>query len=349
MRRSTLSRLTALVVSVGVLAACASDANPDPDLTSSADDTPSVVGGFGEAPTIELPDGPAGEEFVREILVEGDGEPVPDGGLVVANYRAVLWPAKAKGGGGKEETTTSESEDPDAATEPLFDTFEGDSPEPFPMVEEQVLPGMIKGLVDAPVGSRVMLVLPPDEAFGAEGRSDLGIAVGDSLVFVFDILGAFDGEDVASGTDVEPDPALPTVAEGDDGPAITMPSTAPPTELISQVLIQGDGDEVGQALVVQYRGVLWKDGSEFDATWTNGAPAAFPIGTGGVIPAWDKTLVGQAIGSRVLIVVPPAEGYGEAGSPPQIAGDDTLVFVVDILGAFGSIKEPPVPEETPTS
>jgi peptidylprolyl isomerase len=90
----------------------------------------------------------------------------------------------------------------------------------------------------------------------------------------------------------------------------------------------------GQTISAQYHGVLWKDGSVFDSSWQRGAAADFPIGVGAVIPGWDKTLVGKKVGSRVLLVIPPADGYGKAGSPPKISGTDTLVFVVDILDAY---------------
>jgi peptidylprolyl isomerase len=68
-------------------------------------------------------------------------------------------------------------------------------------------------------------------------------------------------------------------------------------------------------------------------TTTKGSPFSFQVGAGRVISAWDKGFVGKKVGSRVLLVVPPADGYGTAGSPPKISGTDTLVFVVDLLAA----------------
>jgi FKBP-type peptidyl-prolyl cis-trans isomerase len=338
-RRPAVLRFSAVLFSLGLLAACGSG---DPDPTTSTTEAasgklPTVTGGFGETAEITLPSGKPSTKFVADVLEEGDGPAVTDGQLIVANYTAMLWAAKPKGG--------------DQSTDPLFDTIATNAPEPFTLAQDKALPGMIKGLVDAKVGSRMLLVIPPADGFGEEGRTDIGVGPDDTLVFVFDVLDAFEDDQAAEGTAVEPDPALPTVAEGDDGPTATIPATAAPTELLSQVLVQGEGDvvESGQLLVVQYRGQLWKDGSEFDSSWSGDSATAFPIGTGGVIPGWDKTLVGQTVGSRVLLVVPPAEGYGEAGNPPTIAGDDTLVFIVDILGAYGAAQEStPTPTESPT-
>ena len=77
----------------------------------------------------------------------------------------------------------------------------------------------------------------------------------------------------------------------------------------------------------------WKDGKKFDASGDHGSAFDTPIGSGQVITGWDKGLVGQTVGSRILLVVPPAEGYGTKGSPPLIGPKDTLVFVIDILAS----------------
>ena len=97
----------------------------------------------------------------------------------------------------------------------------------------------------------------------------------------------------------------------------------------------------GDTVVVQYTGVNWRTGQVFDASWKHGTrqPFGFTIGASPsqVILGWDKGLVGQTVGSRVLLVIPPADGYGKTGSPQaHIKGTDTLVFVVDILGAFSA-------------
>lgn len=124
-----------------------------------------------------------------------------------------------------------------------------------------------------------------------------------------------------------------------DKPAITVPKSDPPEDLVTEVLVKGTGAVVrsGQYLVTDYLGQTWKlvDGkaSVFDNSYDYGAVSGFLIGTGAVIKGWDKALVGQHVGSRVLLVVPPALGYGATTSPNNDLAGHTLVFVVDILAA----------------
>jgi len=127
---------------------------------------------------------------------------------------------------------------------------------------------------------------------------------------------------------------LPSVS-GSYGAKPTIKATAakPSAKVVKQVLSQGKGPVVtkGSLLVADYLGQVWK-GKVFDNSYDRGQPAAFPIGVGKVIPAWDETLVGVKAGSRVELVVPPAKGYGTQGnSQAGIKGTDTLIFVVDVI------------------
>lgn len=120
-----------------------------------------------------------------------------------------------------------------------------------------------------------------------------------------------------------------------DKPVLTFPENAAPAELAVVVLEQGTGEEVqaGQSIDVNYYGQVW-NGAMFDNSYDRGSSIQFPIGVGAVIAGWDDALVGKQIGSRVLVSIPPHLGYGERGMPAAgIGGTDTLVFVVDILGA----------------
>lgn len=129
--------------------------------------------------------------------------------------------------------------------------------------------------------------------------------------------------------------SLPQASGGfGDKPVLTFPDAAAPEELEIQVLVQGSGDtvEAGNTIVVNYLGQTW-GGHVFDNSYDRGASIDFPIGVGAVIGGWDQGLVGQQVGSRVLLSIPPHHGCGSRGVPQAgIGGDDVLVFVVDILG-----------------
>ncbi|HEX4699386.1 MAG TPA: FKBP-type peptidyl-prolyl cis-trans isomerase [Actinomycetes bacterium] len=138
---------------------------------------------------------------------------------------------------------------------------------------------------------------------------------------------------------------LPT-ASGKFGekPKVTVAKgSKPPKTLKSEVLSEGNGPVVkkGNLLVADYLGEVYKTGKVFDNSYDRKVPAAFPIGTGSVIPGWDKTLVGVKAGSRVLLSIPPKQGYGTKGNPQAgIKGTDTLVFVVDVIASYPKSGNP---------
>lgn len=135
-----------------------------------------------------------------------------------------------------------------------------------------------------------------------------------------------------------PESKLPTASGGfGDKPELTFPSEDHLTEGAVHVVTEGDGPvvESGELLLADYLGQVW-GGEVFDNSYDRGAPAAFPIGVGMVVQGWDQGLVGQKVGSRVLLSLPPALGYGPGGNPGAgIGGEDTIVFVVDIVDTFG--------------
>jgi peptidylprolyl isomerase len=197
-----------------------------------------------------------------------------------------------------------------------------------------LLPGLSKGLIGQQVGKRLLIAIPPVDAFGAQGNAQAGFGPTDTIVFLIQLVSSSTPLTTATGVAVPPKAGLPTVKVDGAKPAqITVPKVAAPTKLIVQPLIKGAGPVVkaGQNIKVNYTGVLWKDGKKFDASGDHGSSFDTQIGAGKVITGWDKGLVGQTVGSRILLVVPPAEGYGAKGSPPLIGAKDTLVFVVDIL------------------
>lgn len=147
-------------------------------------------------------------------------------------------------------------------------------------------------------------------------------------------------EEPASTAVADPpaDPATMPLVTGAFGvnPTVTFPDVDPPSTLERQVLSDGDGAVVkkGELIVVNYSGRVWDGTETFDSSFDEGrTPAAFSIGTGNVVAGWDTGLVGMKVGSRVLLSVPPKDGYGVGGKDP-IKGTDTMVFVVDIINTF---------------
>ena len=111
------------------------------------------------------------------------------------------------------------------------------------------------------------------------------------------------------------------------------PGEAPPTDLVIEDLIEGDGAEAtaGQDVQVHYVGVAWSTGRQFDASWDRRSPFSFPLGEGRVIQGWDEGVPGMKVGGRRRLTIPPHLGYGSAGAGGVIRGGETLVFVVDLL------------------
>jgi peptidylprolyl isomerase len=207
------------------------------------------------------------------------------------------------------------------------------------LAKQGLLPGLKKGLAKQRVGSEILVGIPPKDGFGTTGNAQLKIGGTDTLLFVIDLLSATRPLAAAEGPAVKPVAGLPTVTVVAGKPAqVTMPKKAAPKKTVAQLLIQGSGPQVksGSTIRVSYTGALWKNGKVFDSS-ANHDEKYFEtvIGQKQVINAWDTKLVGQKVGSRVLLIVPPADGYGAAGQPSAgITGTDTLVFVIDILATY---------------
>jgi len=315
MRR--IAVLTALpLLAVGVLAGCGGSSN-----SSSSAAAVTVSGTFGKAPNVKIPAAKAGAKLDVQTLVHGSGPALAKTDAFVGNYAIYLWSGTSH--------------------KLLQSTFKaGASPTLF---SGTLLPGLETALIGQKMGSRVLAVIPPKEGFGTSGDAQAGIKGTDTLVFVVDMIKDFPGTAAAAGQQVSSGGgSLPTVtAAAGAAPTIKMPKGNPPKILTTKTLIKGTGPTVadGQTVVVQYVGAIWRNGYVFDSSWKRSQPFGFTIGASPsqVILGWDKGLVGQTVGSRVMLVIPPADGYGKTGSPQaHIKGTDTLVFVVDILGAFGS-------------
>jgi peptidylprolyl isomerase len=118
-------------------------------------------------------------------------------------------------------------------------------------------------------------------------------------------------------------------------PKVTVPTGAPPPKLEVKELEEGSGAETksGDKVTVQYVGVNYKNGKEFDSSWSRSEPFSFTLGGGEVIPGWDQGVEGMKVGGRRELIIPPELAYGETGAPPAIGPNETLVFVIDLLEA----------------
>lgn len=195
------------------------------------------------------------------------------------------------------------------------------------------LPGFVDALNCLPPGSRAVVTATAEGAFSSV-YSQLGLSAKDPVVLVADLFRILPLK--ATGTPVAPVAGLPTVSLSSTGaPTVTIPKTAPPTQTTIATLKKGTGATVlpTSSVVIQYSGVLWRTGKVFDATWTRGAPYSGAVSS--FVPGFTKALEGQTVGSQVLAIIPPADGYGSQGSG-EITGTDTMVFVIDILAVNGS-------------
>jgi peptidylprolyl isomerase len=121
----------------------------------------------------------------------------------------------------------------------------------------------------------------------------------------------------------------------DEKPQIDIPSGQSPSyQLEIEDITVGNGEEArsGHKVEVHYVGVSWSNGQEFDASWNRGDTFKFGLGQGQVIPGWDQGVAGMKVGGRRRITIPPDLGYGKRGAGGVIGPDETLVFVVDLIG-----------------
>jgi peptidylprolyl isomerase len=118
-------------------------------------------------------------------------------------------------------------------------------------------------------------------------------------------------------------------------PAIPKPTGTPPTSLQKRDIVKGNGKaaRAGAQLTVQYVGVAYSTGRQFDASWDRHQPFKFKLGAGMVIPGWDQGLAGMKQGGRRELVIPPQLAYGPQGQPPAIGPNETLIFIIDLKKA----------------
>lgn len=253
-----------------------------------------VEGSAGEEPTVKLEGcGDPPEELVTEDLAEGDGAAAGASSTVSVKYVGVLWPD------GKE-----------------FDSSWSRG-EPATFGLDQVIPGWSEGLVGLKEGGRRLLVVPPDLGYGSQGAGS-DIPPDSTLVFVVDLVEVVPPIEIPQALQTKPEIQIPA-------------GTPPPTSLQVQDEVVGAGAEAktGDSVTVNYVGVAWSTGEEFDSTWERDEPAEFTLGQ--LVPGFNQGVEGMKVGGRRRIVIPPDLAYGAAGRPPTIAPNETLVFVADLL------------------
>jgi peptidylprolyl isomerase len=269
-------------------------------------DNVTVTGDYGKAPKVEIK-APWGIDKTRTEVLKANPSAlaVKQGATVEVNY------AGYNGRTGKK----------------FDDSFSRGSTASFNI--DQVVPGFKKGLLGQHQGSRVLVAMPGSDGYDASGGNpDIDVQVGDTLVFVVDIVAVpLTGPE---GTPVTPKSGLPTVNDKGGKPQITIPKSKPPSELQVQPLIKGKGKKVAEtdSITFNYIWQTWSDGKVVEQTY-NSKPATAPLSE--LVPGLVTGLTGQTVGSRVLLVIPPAQGYPDGNASPKIGKNETLVFVVDLL------------------
>jgi peptidylprolyl isomerase len=271
----------------------------------------SATGGFGEEPELTVPDPWGITSTQYKVLVQGKGPVVSDAGLVQVNYL---------GKNGRTGVVFDESYTKGA---------------PVTLSLSQIIPGWVKALVGQRVGSRILVAIPGADGYDASGgRESAGILLGDTLVFVIDVVQA--EVTVPTGTAVTvTNPDLPKVEGELDKPTLSFPGGNPPTDLVVQPLIKGEGAALvaEDYIEVNYVEYVWASRSLVRQTYGY-SPLMDDLAS--TIPGWKEALVGQTVGSRILLIVPPAKAYPEGNPDLGVPVGSTMVYVIDIMFAAQS-------------
>ncbi|MFB7780242.1 FKBP-type peptidyl-prolyl cis-trans isomerase [Streptomyces bauhiniae] len=333
MRRRSLL-MAAVPAGLVTLAGCgdgdskSSKASASPSPSASSPPPPKIVEGplpaitagtkFGEKPTVAKGSGDPSKDLAVKTVIAGNGRTVAENDFIKANYLGQIWSS------GK-----------------VFDSSYDRNPLVLQLAQGSIIDGWRYALTGKKIGSRVEIAVPPTWGYGPSGNEQAGIKGTDTLVFVIDLLDSFNTKSSAKGKEVpQTDAALPKVATNTDGslPKVTLPKSDPPKKLVSNYVLEGDGDEVTkkQAILCQFQGLEWQGGRTFQKTYGSGRLSQFSVEQmEQVVKGLAQGVTGKKVGSRVLIVVPPDLGYGD--NPPSGSGikkGATLVFTVDILAAM---------------
>ncbi|HMG30886.1 MAG TPA: FKBP-type peptidyl-prolyl cis-trans isomerase [Jiangellaceae bacterium] len=307
--------LAALLLATSLtLVACGSEGSGDSDDdVVSTESGIGVSGEFGDKPELDLPEGDPSADLVVEVLSEGDGDEVQAGDYLIANYLGQTW-EPAEGGEAN-----------------IFDnSYDRGEPAGFSIGNGAVIPGWDEGLVGKTTGSRVLLSIPPDQAYADSPPEGSTIEAGATLVFVVDIVETF-GEDAGiSGAPVAELPAdMPTVSgEGADAPTVEFPDTATPVQASSaDVVIEGDGGDLGERLVVKVVQASYTTKETQFSSWDEGAG---PITmTPDQLPGLTEALDGHKVGTRAVVRIAAADNVTE-----ESPDGEPILIVVDVIGSL---------------
>lgn len=317
MPRRLLALTTVSVLLLGS-AACGGDTEAGAESPSTAADGLSGVtaeGEVGEALKVTLEAPVESDAPESAVLTTGDGNPLE------TNASALLHLYVGNGTSGKQ----------------AVNTYEAGPPVQIKATEGELFQVVLDEVVGQPAGSRVAITAPAADVWGEEGAPQLKIDGDDSVVFVADIVSVQPQEvlDAPQGEEVAPSTGAPEVLEEDGAVTGFDWSDAPkkaPSKLTVIPLIEGNGPEARAESMVtfDYFGAVYGETKPFDESYSR-EPVPFGVGVNGLIPAWDNTIPGLKQGSRVLIIAPAGQAYGDAEQPGIPAGS-TLAFVVDVLG-----------------
>ncbi len=309
-RRSTVRLLPAVLLTAAVALAGCGTSDSSSTASASGWDQVSISGDVGSAATLAFKGQITDQTTQTKVLKEGTGPVVQNGDDVI--LQTVI-------GDGYTQKTAA-------------DSYKDQAPQVVPITDS--VPEIFRtALVGKKVGTRVAIYTSADKIFGAQGNPTLQIGNKDAVVLVLDIVGKpLDGPNGASHKSPSWAPAV--VEKNGVVTNLNFKGTPKPDgTLHSADLRSGTGATVkaGQSIVVHYLGSIYGATKPFDENYSS-TPIAFQIGAGKVVKGWDKTLVGQKVGSRVILAIPPKDGYG-AQKQNGIPANSTLYFVVDILWA----------------
>lgn len=322
MQRTSLLRRTApvavLAAAAVLLAGCGSEGDGDNKSESTSKETKSgavtgcdvesgktsdsvkVTGEFGKEQKATFPTPLEAKDVERSIVIKGDGEETAAGDQVDTLVSAYIG-ADAKS--------------------------LGSQPLPITVDDKDIIEAFAAGVACVPYGSRVVVTVPAKDMYGEAGNEQAGIKATDTVVIITDVISKKEPLKPAAWTDA------PEVKFDDSGkPTVTL-AGKPAADLELKVLEEGTGEVVkaGDQVTVDYQGTSWNTKKIFDQSYGK-QPATF--GTDQVVPGFGAALVGQKVGSKVIVTIPPKYAYGEDKAGHELGGQ-TLVFVIDIKSTAG--------------